>query len=44
MLAILALNNDGPKANKTITTADVINISKREAKAVLGNHVGNVYR
>jgi hypothetical protein len=33
MLAILALNNYGPKANKTITTADVINMSKKEAKA-----------
>jgi hypothetical protein len=33
MLAILALNNYGPKANKTITTANVINMSKKEAKA-----------
>ncbi len=33
MLAILALNNYGPKANKTITAADVINMSKKEAKA-----------
>ncbi len=33
MLAILALNNYGPKANKMITTADVINMSKKEAKA-----------
>jgi hypothetical protein len=33
MLAILALNNCRPKANKTITTADVINMSKKEAKA-----------
>jgi hypothetical protein len=33
MLAILALNNYGPKANKTITPADVINMSKKEAEA-----------
>ncbi len=33
MLAILTLNNYGPKANKTITAADVINMSKKEAKA-----------
>jgi hypothetical protein len=33
MLAILALNNYGPKANKMITTADMINMSKKEAKA-----------
>ncbi len=33
MLAILALNNYRPKANKTITTADVINMSKKEAEA-----------
>jgi hypothetical protein len=33
MLAILALNNYRPKANKMITTADVINMSKKEAKA-----------
>ncbi len=33
MLAILALNNYGPKTNKTITAADVINMSKKEAKA-----------
>jgi hypothetical protein len=33
MLAILALNNYGPKANKTITAADVINMSKKEAEA-----------
>ncbi len=33
MLAILALNNYGPKANKTITAADVINMSQKEAKA-----------
>jgi hypothetical protein len=32
LLAILTLNNYGPKANKTITTADVINMSKKEAK------------
>jgi hypothetical protein len=33
MLAILALNNYGPKANKTITTANVLNMSKKEAEA-----------
>ncbi len=33
MLAILALNNSGPKANKTITAAEVINMPKKEAKA-----------
>ncbi len=33
MLAILALNNYRQKANKTITTADVINMSKKEAEA-----------
>jgi hypothetical protein len=33
MLAILALNNYRPKANKTITAADVINMSKKETKA-----------
>jgi hypothetical protein len=33
MLAILALNNYGPKANNRITAADVINMSKKEAKA-----------
>jgi hypothetical protein len=33
MLAILALNNYGPKANKMITAADVINMSRKEAKA-----------
>jgi hypothetical protein len=33
MLAILAFNNYGPKANKTITAADVINMSKKEAEA-----------
>jgi hypothetical protein len=33
MLAILALNNYGPKANKMITTANMINMSKKEAKA-----------
>ena len=33
MLAILTLNNYGPKANKTITAADVINMSKKEAEA-----------
>jgi hypothetical protein len=33
MLAILALNNYGPKANKMITAADMINMSKKEAKA-----------
>ncbi len=33
MLAILALNNYGPKANKTITAADLINMSKKEAEA-----------
>ncbi len=33
MLAILALNNYGPRANKMITAADVINISKKEAEA-----------
>jgi hypothetical protein len=33
MLAILALNNYRPKANKTIATADVINMSKKEAEA-----------
>jgi hypothetical protein len=33
MLAILALNNYGPKANKTITAANMINMSKKEAKA-----------
>jgi hypothetical protein len=32
MIAILALNNYGPKANKTITATDVINMSKKEAK------------
>jgi hypothetical protein len=32
MLAILALNNYGPKASKSITTADVINMSKKEAE------------
>ncbi len=35
MLAILALNNYGPKANKMITAADVINMSKKEAKVEL---------
>ncbi len=33
MFAILALNNYGPRANKMITAADVINISKKEAEA-----------
>jgi hypothetical protein len=33
MLAILALNNNRPKANKTITAANVINMSKKEAEA-----------
>ncbi len=33
MLAIFALNNYRPKANKTITAADVINMSKKEAEA-----------
>ncbi len=33
MLAILALNNYGPKANKTITTINMINMSKKEAEA-----------
>jgi hypothetical protein len=33
MLAILPLNNYKPKANKTITAADVINTSKKEAEA-----------
>jgi hypothetical protein len=30
---MLEINNYGPKANKTITTADVINMSKKKAKA-----------
>jgi hypothetical protein len=33
MLAIIALNNYGPKANKTITATDVINMSKKKAEA-----------
>jgi hypothetical protein len=33
MLAILTLNNYGPKVNRTITIADVINMSKKEADA-----------
>jgi hypothetical protein len=33
MLAILALNNYGPKANKTVTAANMINMSTKEAEA-----------